>query len=64
MTVARFPRSILLPVSESRCANEATHLRKANRTSIVPRWDLGMMSEMRCKYRFRSSSSLIMARRI
>jgi hypothetical protein len=41
ITVARFCKSILLPVSSSTCEKDATHLRKTKRTSIVSRWDLG-----------------------
>jgi hypothetical protein len=49
MTVARFPKSILLPVSASIWANEATHLRKTKRTSIVSRCDFGIIREIRCR---------------
>lgn len=37
MTVARFCKSILDPVSSSTCEKDATHLRKTKRTSIVSR---------------------------
>ena len=62
MTVAKLPMSILLPVSSSTCAKDATHLRKMNKTSTVSRCVFGSRQHTRCKTRSRCSGCSISGR--
>ena len=57
MTVARFGMSIREPVSSSLYENEATHLRKTNKTSMVSRLYRGNRQMRRCRHRWRSSTA-------
>lgn len=55
-TVARFVRSILLPVSSSMCENDATHFKKTKRISKVSRCAFGSSTVTMCKMRILSGS--------